>query len=148
MIEPNGRFKNQDDAFPCKVKQNNMHATSSCCMFIMFIEIMNLSRWVLGSVSSSGSNLGKSLSGFLGKSFWGPAMARGLMVSHCGLAAIFPQNVKLNRGDGIEPMGGLVSGGSGGLEPPTCVLEKLKNVEFPWKYKGSSVVSKSAMSKM
>ena len=54
------------------------------------------------------------------------------MVSHLGLAAILPPNVKFNRGDGIEPKGGgLVSGGSGGPEPPACVSEKLKNVEFP-----------------
>ena len=44
-------------------------------------------------------------------------MASGLMVSHRGLAAISPLNVKFNQGDGIEPKGGLVSGGSGGLEP-------------------------------
>ena len=113
-MDPDGRLKNQDDAFPCKVKQNNLHATSSCCIFIMFIASMKLSRWVLGSNSSMGSNLGKSLSGFLGKSFWGPAMARGLMVSHLGLAAIFSPNVKFNRGDGIKPKGGLVSGGTGG----------------------------------
>ena len=58
-------------------------------------------------------------------------MARGLMVSHHGLAAILPPNVKFNQGDGIEPKGGLILGVLGGLEPPTCVLEKLKNVESP-----------------
>ena len=54
------------------------------------------------------------MSGFLGKSFWGLAIARGLMVSHLGLASIFPPNVKFNRGDGMEPKGGLVSRGPGG----------------------------------
>ena len=58
-------------------------------------------------------------------------MARALMVSHRGLDSILPPKVKLNRGDGIEPNGGLVSGGSRGPEPPTCVSEKLKNVESP-----------------
>ena len=58
-------------------------------------------------------------------------MARGLMVSHLGLATIFPSNVKFNRGDGKEPKGGLVSGGPGGLEPLAYVSEKLKNVESP-----------------
>ena len=58
-------------------------------------------------------------------------MARGLMVSHRGLAAIFPLNVKFNRGDRIDPKGGLISGGLEGPEPPSCVLEKLKNVESP-----------------
>ena len=53
------------------------------------------------------------------------------MVSHHGLAAILPPNVKLNRGDRIEPKGGLILGGSGGPEPPACVSEKLKNVESP-----------------
>ena len=53
------------------------------------------------------------------------------MVSHRGLAAIWPLNVKFNRGDGIEPKGGLLLGGSEGLEPPACVLEKLKNIESP-----------------
>ena len=58
-------------------------------------------------------------------------MARGLMVIHHGLVAILPPNVKFNRGDGIEPNGGLVSGGSRGPEPPACVSKKLKNVESP-----------------
>ena len=58
-------------------------------------------------------------------------MARGLIVSHCGLDAIMPPNVKFNRGDGIEPKGGLVSRSSGGPEPPSCVSERLKSVESP-----------------
>ena len=58
-------------------------------------------------------------------------MARGLMVSHSGLAAIFPLNVKFNQGDGIEPKGGLVSGGPRGPEPPTWILERLKTIESP-----------------
>jgi hypothetical protein len=58
-------------------------------------------------------------------------MARELVVNHRVLAAILPPNVKFSRGDGIDPKGGLVSRGSGGLEPPTCVSEKLKNVESP-----------------
>ncbi|CAF4379549.1 unnamed protein product, partial [Adineta steineri] len=66
-----------------------------------------------------------------GKSFWGPTMTRGLMVSHHGLASILPPNVKLNRGDGMEPKGGLILGGSGGPKPLACVSEKLKNVESP-----------------
>ena len=53
------------------------------------------------------------------------------MVSHLGLASIFPLNVKLNQGDGMEPMGGLVLGGLGGPEPPACVSERLKNVGSP-----------------
>ena len=57
-------------------------------------------------------------------------MARGLMVSHLRLATILPPNVKFNRGDGIETKGGLVSGGLGRPEPPACVSEKLKNVEY------------------
>ena len=109
---------------------------------------MNLSIWVLGSISSSRSNLGKSLSGFLGKGFWGTTMARGSMVSHRGLASILPPNVKFNRGDGIELKCGLVSGGLGGPEPPACVLERLKKVESPWKSKGSSKVPEWAMSMM
>ena len=51
------------------------------------------------------------------------------MVSHLGLAALFPPNLKFNQGDGIEPKGGLVSGGSGGPKPPACVSERLKSVE-------------------
>ena len=58
-------------------------------------------------------------------------MARGLMVRHHGLVSILPPNVIFSRGDGIESKGGLFSGGSGGLEPPASVLEKLKNVESP-----------------
>ena len=58
-------------------------------------------------------------------------MERGLIVSHHGLAAINPQNVKFNRGDGIKTKGGLVSGGSGGPEPLAHVSEKLMNVESP-----------------
>ena len=53
------------------------------------------------------------------------------MVSHLGLATIFPPNMKFNRGDGMEPKGGLVSGGLGGPEPPACVLERLKTIESP-----------------
>ena len=109
---------------------------------------MNLSRWVLGSISSSGSNLRKSLSGFLGKSFGGPQIARGLMVNHHGLTAILPPNVKFNRGDGIESKGGLFLGVLGGPEPLACVSEKLKNVESPWKSKGSLEVLEWAMSMM
>ena len=45
-------------------------------------------------------------------------MARGLIVSHHGLASILPPKVKFNQGDGIETKGGLISGGLGGLEPP------------------------------
>ena len=41
-------------------------------------------------------------------------MARGLIVSHRGLAAMLRTKVKFNQGDGIEPKGGLVSRGSGG----------------------------------
>ena len=52
-------------------------------------------------------------------------------MSHLGLAAISPLNVKFNQGDGMEPKGGLVSRGSGGREPPACVSERLKNVESP-----------------
>ena len=52
-------------------------------------------------------------------------------MSHLGLAAIFPLNVKFNRGDGMEPKGGLVSGGPGGPEPPAYVSERLKTVESP-----------------
>jgi hypothetical protein len=148
VIDPDGRLKNQDYAFPYKVKQNNLHATSSRCTFIMFIESINLSIWVLGSISSSRSNLGKSLSGLLGKGFWGLEMARGLIVSHHGLAAILPPNVKFSQGDGIDPKGGLVLGGTGGPEPPACVSKKLKNVESPWKSKGSSKVSEWTMSMM
>ena len=62
-------------------------------------------------------------------------------MSHHGLAAILPSNVKFNRGDGMEPKGRLVSGGPGGPEPPVCVLEKLNNVESPGKSQGSSKVS-------
>ena len=51
-------------------------------------------------------------------------MARGLIVSHHGLAAILPPNVKFSRGDGIEPKGVLVLGGSGGPERPACVSER------------------------
>ena len=46
-------------------------------------------------------------------------MERALIVSHHGLASMLPPKVKFNRGDAIEPKGGLVLGGSGGLEPPT-----------------------------
>jgi hypothetical protein len=53
------------------------------------------------------------------------------MVSHLGLATILLPNVKFNRGDGIDPKGGLVSGGSGGPEPPAYVSERLKSVESP-----------------
>ena len=52
-------------------------------------------------------------------------------MSHRGLAAILPPNFKFNRGDGMEPKGGLVSGGPGGPEPPACVSERLKSVESP-----------------
>ena len=148
VIDTDRRLKNQDDAFPCKVKQNNLHATYSCSTLIMFIASMNLSTWVLGSTSSSGSNLGKSFSGFVGKSFWGPGMARGFIVSHRGLVAMLPPNVKLNWGDGIETKGGLVSGGSWGLEPLAWVSEKLKNVESPWKSTRSTKVSEWAISMM
>ena len=58
-------------------------------------------------------------------------MERALIVSHHGLAAKLPSKVKFNQGDGMDPKGGLVSGGSGGPEPPNCVSEKLKNVESP-----------------
>ena len=70
------------------------------------------------------------------------------MVSHHGLAAILPPNVKFNRGDGIESKGGLFSRVSGGPKPPTCVSKKLKNVESPWKSKGPSKVSEWAISMM
>ena len=52
-------------------------------------------------------------------------------MSHLGLAAIFPSNVKFNRGDGIGPKGGLVSGSLGGPKPLACVSERLKNVGSP-----------------
>ena len=48
-------------------------------------------------------------------------MARGLIVSHCGLDAILPPKVKFNQGDGIDPKCGLALGGWGGPEPPACV---------------------------
>ena len=75
-------------------------------------------------------------------------MARGLIVNHCGLATILPPKVKFNQGYGMDLEGGLVSRGTGGPEPPSCVLEKLKNVESPWKSIGSSEVLESAMSMM
>ena len=102
VIDPEGRLKNHDDAFPCKVKWNNLHATSSCCTFIMFITSMNLSIWFLCSISSSGSNLGKSFFGFLGKGFRGLGMERELIVSHHGLDDMLPPKVKLNWGDGMD----------------------------------------------
>ena len=46
-------------------------------------------------------------------------MARSLIVSHRGLAAMLPPKVKFNHGDGMEPKGGLVLGGLGGPEPPS-----------------------------
>ena len=52
-------------------------------------------------------------------------------MSHHGWDAMIPPKVKFNQGDGIEPKGGLVSGGSGGPEPPACVSERLKSVESP-----------------
>ena len=58
-------------------------------------------------------------------------MARALIVSHPRLDTMVLLKVKFNRGDGIEPKGGLVSGGSEGPEPLTCVLERLKIVESP-----------------
>ena len=45
VIDPRGRLKNHDDAFPCKVKHNKLHTTSSCCTFIMFIASVNLLIW-------------------------------------------------------------------------------------------------------
>ena len=45
-------------------------------------------------------------------------MERALIVSHRGLAVMFPPKLKFNRGDGIESKGGLVLGGSRGPEPP------------------------------
>ena len=45
-------------------------------------------------------------------------MARALIVNHHGLATMLPPNVKPNQGDWIESKGVLVSGGSGGPEPP------------------------------
>ena len=84
--------------------------------------------------------MGKSFSGWLGKGFWGPRMERALIVSHHGLASMRPPKVKFNQVDGIESKGGLVSGGSGGLEPPTWVSGKSKNVESSWK----SIVSSKA----
>ena len=62
-------------------------------------------------------------------------------MSHLGLVAIFPLNVKFNQGNGMKPKGGLVLGGPGGPEPPTCVSEKLNNVESLGKSQGSSKVS-------
>ena len=67
-------------------------------------------------------------------------MERGLIVSYLGLATIFPPNVKFNQRDGMEPKGGLVSGGPRGPELAACVSEKLNNVESPGKSKGSSKV--------
>ena len=58
-------------------------------------------------------------------------MERALIMSHHVLDAMLPPKVKFNRGDGIDPKGGLVSGGSGGPEPLACVSERLKNVESP-----------------
>ena len=81
VIDPEGRLKNHDDAFPCKVKQNNLHATYSCYTFIMFIASVNLLIWFSGDVSSSGSNLGKSFSRCLGIGFRGLGMERELIVS-------------------------------------------------------------------
>ena len=46
-------------------------------------------------------------------------MARALIVSHRQLASMLPPKVKFNQGDGIESKGGLLSGGSRGLGPPT-----------------------------
>jgi hypothetical protein len=119
VIHSEGRLKKHDDAFPYKVKQNNLHATYSCCTFIMFIESMNLSIWFSGKLSSLGSNLGKSFSGCLGRGFRGPRMERTVIVSHRGLASMLPPKVKFNRGDRIESKGGLISRGSRGPEPPT-----------------------------
>ena len=58
-------------------------------------------------------------------------MTRAFIVSHHALPAMMPPKVKLNRGEGIESKGRLVSGGSGGPEPPACVSERLKSVESP-----------------
>ena len=79
-----------------------MHATYSCCTFIMFIERMSLLILFFCNISLSGSNLGNNFSGCLGRGFWGPGMARTFIVSHCGFVAMMPTKVKLNRGDGIE----------------------------------------------
>ena len=45
-------------------------------------------------------------------------MERELTVSHGWSDSMFPPKVKFNRGDGIEPKGGLIAGSSGGPEPP------------------------------
>ena len=49
-------------------------------------------------------------------------MARALIVSHGWFVAMFPPKLKFgmefSQGDGIEFIGGLVFGGSRGLEPP------------------------------
>ena len=75
-------------------------------------------------------------------------MERALIVSLHGLASMLPPKVKFNRGDGMEPKGGLVSGAPGGPEPLACVSEKLNNVESLGKSQGSSKVSEIAMSMM
>ena len=58
-------------------------------------------------------------------------MPRALIVNHHGLAAIFPPKVKFNRGVETKLKGGLVLEVLGGPKPPTCVSERLKNVESP-----------------
>ena len=100
----------------------------------MFIASMNLLIWFLGNISSLGSNLGKSFFRCLDRGFWGPGMARELIVRHRWLDAMLPPKVKFNWGDGIEAKGGLVSGGSWGPKPPAWVSGKSKNVgSSPWK---------------
>ena len=46
-------------------------------------------------------------------------LARELTMSHGWLAAMLPQKVKFNQGDGIESKDGLISRGSGGAETPS-----------------------------
>ena len=75
-------------------------------------------------------------------------MERALIVSHGWLDSMFPPKFKFNQGDGIKSKGGLISGGSGGLEPLAWALGNSKNVwTSSWKYArfqnlGSSEVSK------
>ena len=117
MIDLGERMKNHVDAFPRKVYGNNLHTTSSCSTIINLKENMNYLIWSSGSTSLSGSNFGKSFSEDLGKGCGAPRMTRESIVSHGEFPAMFPPKLKFDRGDGIEVIGGFVSGGSGGPKP-------------------------------
>jgi hypothetical protein len=82
VMEPTGRLKYQVEAEFSKVYGKIIHTTSLCCTFINLISSMNFLMWSSGNPKVSGSNLGRSFSGCLGKLCNHPGIAKASLANH------------------------------------------------------------------